>query len=680
MIALFFLCVPLVRAQELKRCITTEIYKQRIKDHPEILQGQRLLQQHAQQENARTASSNHITGQVYIIPIVFHIIHNYGSENISDAQVQDQVRILNDDFRKTSYDTAAIVSAFKPIMADCEIEFRLAQLDPDGHCTNGIDRIPSMLTYRADDESKLNPWPNDMYLNVWVVSSLAWAGAAAYAYYPGTAPPGADGVITLADYVGSIGSGTLSRSRVLTHEIGHSLNLAHVWGDTNEPGVSCGDDWVGDTPITSGWTNCNLSGATCGNVIDNVQNYMEYSYCCKMFTEGQKDRMRATLTSFVDGRNNLWTIQNQAITGTDGSPAQVCAPIADFKVNNQTICEGGSVQFKDLSSNGHPTSWNWNFPGGNPSTSADSAPTIQYATAGGYDVSLTTGNSAGSDSKTKNAFIRVNGSSMLSVPYSENFEAAGSFPLADGYVMNPDGGNTWERITTVGSSGTACLRMNNYFGNQRGQIDEFVTPSFDFSNVTSVTLEFKLAYAELDTNHLDVLEVYASTNCGVTWLNRYSKTGQSLRTAPDNFSFYTPSPTEWRQESVNIISYHNKTNVRFKFRHISGGGNNLYLDDININGIISGVHENTMEASLLTIYPNPTSGNFLVTFKLDKAQKVNLKVVDALGREVKMLANAIMQPGEHRYSTDKKLDAGIYFVTLERDGKSTTRKILITEN
>ena len=196
---------------------------------------------------------------------------------------------------------SSIVSVFKPIAADCEIEFRLANIDPNGNCTNGIERIPSILTYNADDNSKLDPWPSNQYLNVWVVSDLGNSGAAAYAYYPGTAPAGKDGVIAIHGYIGSIGTGSLGRSRVLTHEIGHCLNLAHVWGSTNNPGVACGDDGVNDTPITKGWTACNLNGSVCNPpAIENVQNYMEYSYCCNMFTEGQKTRMRAALNSATE--------------------------------------------------------------------------------------------------------------------------------------------------------------------------------------------------------------------------------------------------------------------------------------------------------------------------------------------------------------------------------------------
>ncbi|MBK7182529.1 MAG: hypothetical protein IPH89_06110 [Bacteroidetes bacterium] len=113
------------------------------------------------------------------------------------------------------------------------------------------------------------------------------SGAAGYAYLPGTTAA-EDGIMILNSYIGSIGTGNIQKSHALTHEIGHYLNLNHTWGGTNNPGVDCsGDDNVSDTPKTEGWTSCNLTGATCTSTLDNVQNFMEYSYCSTMFTVGQ---------------------------------------------------------------------------------------------------------------------------------------------------------------------------------------------------------------------------------------------------------------------------------------------------------------------------------------------------------------------------------------------------------
>ena len=134
-----------------------------------------------------------------------------------------------------------------------------------------------------------------------------------------------DGVIALSTYVGSIGTSSPTNSRTLTHEIGHFFNLQHVWGNTNAPGVACGDDGVSDTPITKGWDHCPSSNYdVCNNGVDeNFQNYMEYSYCDVMFTQGQNTRMHAALNSTVQNRNNLWTTNNLIATGTKIGRAHV---------------------------------------------------------------------------------------------------------------------------------------------------------------------------------------------------------------------------------------------------------------------------------------------------------------------------------------------------------------------
>ena len=677
---LFIFSSLLLHAQEEKRCFTTEVYRQRIKDHPEVLRQQEELERHTRLQQARTGSGNHISTHVYIIPIVFHIIHNYGPENISDAEVIDQVRILNDDYRKKSYDTAAVIPAFQSIVADCEMEFRLATLDPNGHCTNGIDRVASALTYHADDFSKLNPWDDNKYLNVWVVASLGMSGAAAYAYYPGTAPSGADGVIMLYNYVGSFGQGTVGRSRVLTHEIGHYLNLQHPWGNTNNPGVACGDDLVSDTPETKGWTVCNINGATCGNVVDNVQNYMDYSYCCNMFTEGQKTRMTAALTSFINNRNNLWTTSNLIATGTDTSSIiSLCSPVTDFSVNYVEICAGDSVHYKDLSWNGQPGSWNWSFPGGTPSTSTDPAPVVYYGTSGFYDASLRTGNSAGEDSLQKYSYIRVNGPPTLLAPYHEGFEIPGTFPGFDGYILNNDIGNTWVRNTTVGFASSSCLMINNYSGNNTGETDDYITPAFDLSGTTALTMDFRLAYAQRNAYSKDELQVFVSLNCGKTWTSRYVKSGVSLTTAGTvNTNFIPHDTTDWRLEHISIVPYHNNPNVRFKFRNTSAEGNNIYIDDINIGGIVAGITESVSSSSSFSVFPNPAAGKFSIAFTLSQHKNVHLRITDALGREIKSLANEEMHSGQHQYTVDREMEAGIYFVVLEENGERFVKKILVT--
>src|SRR4051812_38927386 len=317
-----------INAQGVTPCGTTEVHLQQMATDPiykkNYLAEQARLEAIDKKEFAdgyKAAKSRSFNSPPkYIIPVVFHIIHEYGTENISDDQVRDAIRTLNEDFRKRNKDTVNTVNEFKLIAADCEIEFRLAGLDPSGNPTNGIERIESRYTTSGTDSAKLNPWPRANYLNIWVVEYVR-QGFAAFATFPG-GPAEKDGIFSLHTYIGAIGTSNLLQSHTLSHEAAHFFNIQHVWGNTNAPEIGCGDDLVSDTPETKGHNNkCPLTEQVCKpGIIENVQNFMEYSYCYTMFTEGQKTRMHAALESTLSDRNNLWSTTNLLITGVTSVP------------------------------------------------------------------------------------------------------------------------------------------------------------------------------------------------------------------------------------------------------------------------------------------------------------------------------------------------------------------------
>ena len=255
-----------------------------------------------------------------IIPVVVHIIYNDSYSNISNYQVNSALTALNEDFNGNNSDFSNVVSAFNSIKSDLDITFALASLDPDGNATNGITRTESDFTDIADENVKgLILWDTDMYLNIWVVDNIE-SGAGAYAYYPGTAPSGAEGIVCSHGQFGTTGTSSSSNfsATTLTHEVGHYLNLSHTWGDSNDPEVDANcdvDDHVDDTPNTKGTLyGCNTSQYTCGS-LDNVQNYMDYTDCTNMFSEGQRARVHAALHSSQGGRVNLWQYENLLATG-----------------------------------------------------------------------------------------------------------------------------------------------------------------------------------------------------------------------------------------------------------------------------------------------------------------------------------------------------------------------------
>ncbi len=625
-------------------------------------------------------------GNTYVIPVVFHVIHDNGPENISDENVQDAIRVLNDDFNKLNADWDNVKEEFLDIVADVGVTFRLAGLDPDGNCTSGITRTQSTLTNNGDQDMKdLIIWPRERYLNVWVCAYAA--GAAGYTQTPGNVDgfwgETTDGIVVKYDYIGALAPSSPSHSRTLTHEVGHWINLRHCWGPTNDPGLAenCDlDDNVSDTPNTEGWTSCNRNGATCGSALDNVENYMEYSYCSKMFTNGQKTRMLAALNSGTADRDNLWTLDNLELTGTS-DPQALCA--AAFASDARVICLGTQVEFNDQSYHG-PTSWQWSFPGGEPATSQEENPVVTYNTPGTFAVELTVSNGSGSVSTTSTNYITVLNSVGAPTPYTESFETMGTdLDPAQWTVLNEDNdAYTFAMRGDAGYTGSHSVRMRNH-GNTDARIDELMSPTVDLSQESTVMLTFRYAFARRAAANDDILRVYISNNCGDTWNMRKQLRGSiDLFTTPDQNSPFTPSgQDQWQQAVItNISSSFLVENFRFKFWFESDGGNDLWLDDINLSSNTVGLDETAgVDGAELSVVPNPTMNDAVAVVTLAKAGNTRVELMDATGRSVMLLNNGRMNAGTTRVTIPANaLDQGVYLVRVQQENR--TRVTRFTKN
>ena len=256
--------------------------QQRIEDHTTLWNGM------TEAERAAAAPP------VITIPVVFHVLYANSTQNISDAQIQSQLDILNADFRRTNSDQDNVWGS---VAADTEIEFCLASFDPNGNASTGILRVPtSVSSFGSNDAMKFSSqggsdaWPASDYLNYWVCNLSG--GLLGYAQFPGGSAA-TDGVVCGYQYTGDIGtaSAPFDLGRTGTHEVGHWLNLRHIWGD----GPCGSDDFCNDTPESDGANyGCALGHVSCGST-DMVQNYMDYSddACMNVFTQDQKQRMRA---------------------------------------------------------------------------------------------------------------------------------------------------------------------------------------------------------------------------------------------------------------------------------------------------------------------------------------------------------------------------------------------------
>ena len=280
-------------AQPRRNCGTMEHYNNMVKKDP-IFQ-QRLLQ--IESFTKMRAKSGRPLNQIIRIPVVVHIVYHTPTENISTAQVQSQIDVLNKDFRRKNNDASNTDPRFQELTSDTRIEFVLANVDPYGNPTTGITRTPTAkMNFAAfSDEVKrrelggTNPWPSTDYLNIWVCNLDM--GVLGFAQFPGGRKD-TDGVVIGYKYFGTMGTvvAPFNLGRTTTHEIGHWLNLRHIWGDG-----PCGNDGVADTPPAEGpHHGCLSSAESCGSP-DMVQNFMDYTddACMNFFTRGQRDRMRS---------------------------------------------------------------------------------------------------------------------------------------------------------------------------------------------------------------------------------------------------------------------------------------------------------------------------------------------------------------------------------------------------
>ncbi len=313
---LLLFCVSSIQAQY--SCSHSEQRESLYNTYPELRPAENS--RHAYLEEF-TRQYREISGirsiETMVIPLVFHVVHDNGEENISDAQIFESIVQLNEDYAALNPELVDVHPNFSDLVADVGVEFRLAELDPNGEPTTGINRIQSDLTYNGSNIAlkEMIQWDPTMYLNIWVVHSSDGGNGSAFAYYPADVEGSGsiyDGVVSSYWAVGRTETAVWTHYKILTHEVGHWANLKHTWGDesNNQSSDGCSyDDEVEDTPNTIGNADCDLEAESCGS-LDNVQNYMDYSNCPNMFTEGQKTRMLAALNSDVGGRNNLWSEEN----------------------------------------------------------------------------------------------------------------------------------------------------------------------------------------------------------------------------------------------------------------------------------------------------------------------------------------------------------------------------------
>ena len=614
--------------------------------------------------------------------------------------------------------TSNIGQQGKYVPADCDIEFRLATKDPLGNCTDGVVRVFTSKTNDANNGTGFKGesyWNAYSYLNVWVINNIdmeieGGGTVLGYAQFPASGLLSTDGIAVRADNIDDRDSG----GRTATHEVGHWLSLIHVWGDQQ-----CGSDNVLDTPIHNG-PNFGICGnhptldpnnggssdyfATPYNVPgcdpDNPDgemfiNYMDYSsdMCMNTFTLGQKARMDFTLhgDGNEDGiRSYLISQENLDATGVADPYTQPdCAPISLFYfqqsggfATQQMICAGEDVRFEESAYNGGVDTYAWTFEGGDPGTASTSSPTVDYNTPGIYDVTLEVSNAIGSDSHTEENMVIVSSSTaqfQSGWGYVDSYWNEQAF-LDDYFVFNQDGSeNKWEWYygPNGGSTGWESVRMNNV-DNSFSEVDEMISPSYDLSTINSPTLQFRFSGAASDNTPNDELRIMASDDCGESWSTRETMAGFELTNAGLVADDYYPgADSPWTDVSVGLGSFANQSNVRIKFRWLSGNrSNNFYIDDVTLAASPLGMEDLERQIDL-SIAPNPTSDMTAVSMSLPDASNITMEIVDVLGRDARTVLSRNMTNGTHKFDINMaNYAAGIYYLRIAVDNDMIVKKIV----
>lgn len=338
----------IINAQDIQRCGTDFMVQKALLTNPDAQKNMDELEAFTEQWIADHAHEKSDKALLITIPVVVHIVYNTTAENLSDARIQSQIDVLNQDFRRLNSDASNTPSAFQSVAADVEIEFCLATKDPNGQSTNGITRTSTSTTsfdinsdnIKFTSQGGKDAWPSNKYLNIWVGDISG--GILGYATPPGAFPAAYDGVVINYKYFGTSAFGAQSpynKGRTATHEVGHWLNLKHIWGDD---GTSCsGTDNVSDTPNQAGENyGCPTFPKTdaCSPTSPGVMfmNYMDYvdDGCMNMFTAGQKTRMHAAING---ARSSLFSSDGCSGGGGGGGGSGTCDTISNWTAGDTEI-------------------------------------------------------------------------------------------------------------------------------------------------------------------------------------------------------------------------------------------------------------------------------------------------------------------------------------------------------
>lgn len=724
-----FISGALSAQQNYHRCSSVEYLQQQLQADPGLAARMQQIEQQTQQ------FAQHNMGQraVVTIPVVVHVVYNTAAQNISDAQIIAQINQLNLDYARLNADAGNTPSAFSGLAANTNVQFCLAQRDPNGAATTGIIRKSTTVTsFSTNDAVKKAAnggdaaWPATSYLNIW--SCNLGGGLLGYAQFPGGSAT-TDGVVLLYSSIGSVASpGTAAPynlGRTATHEVGHWLNLYHIWGD--DSGACTGTDNVGDTPNQAAenygcpaYPHTDACAAASPGVM--FMNYMDYTDdgCMNMFTQGQATRMNALFASGGSRASLLSSLGCQAVGPVCALPTTLTTTsVANTSATFNWAAVSGAtsygVQYRAVGS----ATW---ITG----TSATNSFSVSGLTLGtNYEWQVRTVCSSGTSAYTASATFTTTGTAPCTAPatltttavttttatfgwsaasgatsYSIQYRIVGAATWSTGTSATTTyaasgltaGSNYEWQVATVCSSGTSAYSASATFTT--------ATPStcsdiYESNNTaaTAKTAPLNATFTGLITPGTDV-DWFKFTTTGTS-----TKVKIDLTNLPADYdvTLYRSNGTTTLGSSVNggttaeTIKYNATTTATYLVKVYGYNGatsaSSCYTLNVSTSATSFRLQEGATEEAtiqeitavpVLKLYPNPATDKLTVEYLNTQQGNVKISVYNLNGQKV-LAAETTGAEGMNIESVNtSQLGNGVYIFEINTNGETQRQKFTIS--
>lgn len=635
----FILILSSERAFSQRICGSMEVLARQIMENPDL-----QMQMQEIERNTANFIANHGASErvVVTIPVVVNVVWNTSAENISDQQIQTQIDVLNADFRKLNSDVSLVPSVWTSLVADMEVNFCLATQDPSGAATTGIRRRQTNVTsFSTNDAVKytaqggLDIWDRNKYLNLWVCDLSG--GLLGYAQFPGGAPA-TDGVVIDYQYFGTINaSAPFDKGRTATHEVGHWLNLYHIWGDDN--GACNGSDQVADTPNQGAeHYGCPaFPSVSCNNGPngDMFMNYMDYvdDACMYMFTNGQKARSQALFASNGARVSLLSSPGCQAPNSSCGAPSGLSA--TSITQTSATL-NWGAVS--------GATSYNlqWKI------STSGTWTTVSGLTGTSYNL---TGLTASTTYNYQVQAVCSGGNSAYSTSASFTTLASGG------------GGSCTDAYEPNNTSATAkVIPVNTDIKAQIASSSDIDWNKFSNSSATK-NIKIDLTTLPFDYD----LQLYRNSSL--------LKTSQNAGTADEQIVYNTNTVSS--AYYARVYGYNGAfSNTQCYTLRVSLSAT-AFRSDGSTDGPTEDVDLDVQFENLgFGMYPNPATNQLTVEVPMKEVGDVSVLILDPAGKTT-LTQHRTLGKGDNQITFDvQPLPAGVYFVQVRNGENVHTRKLV----